>query len=63
MKTSADIKLTEEILLEAMRLLDDVSPKMGMFERQHLAGLKRKFEQHALINENLRLKLNEIDTA
>ena len=61
MKIPADVKLTEEILCEAMELLEDMRSRMGMFEHQHYAGLKRRFEQLGCINEGLRLALNDIE--
>lgn len=61
MKVTAESKYTEEMLLEAMEMLNDMHLKMGMFERQRYVKLKRHFEQHKSLNKDLREGLNEIE--
>jgi hypothetical protein len=61
MKVTAESKHTEEMLLEAMEMLDDMHVKMGMFERQRYGKLKTQFEQHTSLNKELREGLNEIE--
>ncbi|MGY3211875.1 hypothetical protein [Mucilaginibacter sp. HD30] len=60
MEKPADVKYTEELLREAMELLEDLYPKLGMFERQHFMELKKRVEQHEALTVDLRKALNEI---
>ncbi|WP_426672055.1 hypothetical protein ACPPVU_12560 [Mucilaginibacter sp. McL0603] len=62
MKIPADISYTQEMLREAMELLEDTYPNPGMFERQRHSTLRKRFEQHELIKKELRTALNGIDT-
>ena len=60
MEKPADVKYTEELLREALALLEDLQLKMGMFERQHFMELKKQVEQHAALTVDLRKALNDI---
>lgn len=60
MEKPDDIKFTEEMLRDAMALLEDLYVKMGMFERQHYMKLKKRAEQHETLNVDLRKALNDI---
>jgi hypothetical protein len=60
MEKPADVKFTEELLHEAIGLLEDVYPRLGMFERQHFMALKKRVEQHDALNVDLKRALNEI---
>ncbi|MDP9077731.1 MAG: hypothetical protein M3O71_09940 [Bacteroidota bacterium] len=62
MKVPADITHTEEMLREAMEMLDDVQRYMGMFQRQRYGKLKRQFDQHESLGKELQTALNGIDT-
>jgi len=63
MKAPADIILAEEMLRDAMEMLEDVQHYMGLFQRQWYGKLKRQFDQHESLGEALRTALNGIDTA
>jgi len=62
MNVPADIRYTEEMLREAMEMLEGLQHNMGMFQRQYYGKLKRRFKQHEALNENLRVGLNKIET-
>jgi len=62
MKVPADIKYTEEMLQEAMEMLDGLQHQMGMFQRQYYGKLKRRFDQHGSLGERLKKSLNKIET-
>lgn len=62
MKIPADVSYSEEILRDAMELLDDMRLNKGMFERQRYWQLRKQFDQHELINKELRKALNAIET-
>ncbi len=62
MDIPADIRYNDEMLQEAMDMLDSLKQHMGMFQRQYYGKLKKRFIQHGLINKELRARLNEIDT-
>jgi hypothetical protein len=63
MKVPANISYTEEMLREAIEILEETSRNMAMFQRQRYSKLKRRFDQHESINEDLQKALNGIDTA
>lgn len=62
MELTPDIKYTEELLREAMELLESTYANLGMFQRQRYGHLKKRFEQHGALTEGLRTALNDIDT-
>lgn len=62
MKLPADIRYTEEMLSEAMNMLDGLQHHMGLFQRQYYGKLKTRLTQHESLCEDLRRRLNEIDT-
>lgn len=53
-------KHTQAMLNEAMELLDDAFCNLGMFQRQQYSNLRKRFEQHKAINNNLHTALNNI---
>lgn len=62
MKIPGDIRYSEEMLREAMELMKDVYDKFDLFERQYYWELKKRYDQHEALNDNLRAALNGIDT-
>jgi hypothetical protein len=62
MKIPADIRYIEEMLCEAMEMLEELQPGMGLFQRQCYGKLKRQFDQQRSLSENLRAALGEIET-
>lgn len=62
MKVATDTRYTEEMLREAMEMLEGMRHHMGMFQNQYYGKLKKRFKQHQALNESLRNGLNEIDT-
>jgi hypothetical protein len=62
MKLPADIRYTEEMLSEAMDMLEGLQHHMGLFQRQYYGKLKTRFTQHDSICKDLKKRLNEIDT-
>ena len=63
MKATTDIRYTEEMLREAMDMLEGLKHHMGMFQNQYYGKLKKRFRQHVALNETLRAGLNDIDTS
>ena len=61
MKIPADIGFTEEMLRDAMELLEDMRLNMSSFDRTRFWQLKKQFDQHEAINKELRKGLNNID--
>ena len=62
MNIPADTKYTEEMLREAMEMLEGLKHHMGMFQNQYYGKLKKRFKHHEALNETLRVALNEVDT-
>ena len=62
MKVAADTRYTEEMLREAMEILEGLKHNMGMFQNQYYGELKKRFKQHEALNESLRNGLNENET-
>ena len=62
MKIATDTRYTEEMLREAMEMLEGMRHHMGMFQNQYYGKLKKRVKQHQALNESLRNGLNEIDT-
>ncbi|SDD96641.1 hypothetical protein SAMN05216464_103186 [Mucilaginibacter pineti] len=62
MKTPTDIRHAEELLREAMELLEDTYHNLGMFERQRYGKLKKQVDQHEALSETMKTALNVIDT-
>ena len=63
MKATTDIRYTEEMLREAMDMLEGLKHNMRMFQNQYYSKLKKRFRQHVALNETLRAGLNDIDTS
>ena len=63
MKAATDIRYTEEMLREAMDMLERLKHNMRMFQNQFYSKLKKRFRQHVALNETLRAGLNDIDTS
>ena len=60
MEKPADVRFTEELLREAIALLEDLYSRLGLFERQYFIDLKKRAEQHEALTVELRKALNEI---
>jgi hypothetical protein len=62
MNIPADISYTEELLRDAMELLEDMRLNMSSFDRARFWHLKKHFDQNEAISKDLRKALNDIDT-
>jgi len=63
MKVPADTRYTEQMLREAMEMLEGLQHGMGMFQHQYYGKLKKRFKEHEALTESLRKGLNEVVTA
>lgn len=62
METPVNLLYTEEMLSEAIEMLEDIQQNMGLFQRQQFGKLKRRYHEHKAISETLGAALDQIET-